>query len=199
MHRLVTAPILPSPGIPSLGYMLLHYNAGATFVMTLKSQQHPPIPCILTLAVCSFDKDGSVWGAFQVNGKTVHRCYCMWKWKEKTGDFSMTVKSLNTNREDGFSFFGTIDKETLEVSLVAETAENNLQMLTGGPLSSRSAFKQSDAAASSPFIINCLNNVGKEELEIREDLLNGCLYLSLFNDTVMMRPPVFTLKGRNRD
>lgn len=123
----------------------------------------------------------------------------MWKWKEKTGDFSMTVKSLNTNREDGFSFFGTIDKETLEVSLVAETAENNLQMLTGGPLSSRSAFKQSDAAASSPFIINCLNNMGKEELEIREDLLNGCLYLSLFNDTVMMRPPVFTLKGRNRD
>lgn len=111
----------------------------------------------------------------------------------------MTVRSLSTNREDGLSYFGTIDKETLEVSLVAKTIEDILQMLTGGPLSSRSAFKQADAAAASPFIINCLNNVGKEEFEIREDLLNGCLYLSLFNDTVMMRPPAFTLKGKHRD
>ena len=201
MTPLFECSFAPVPGVSPLGYNVMMYGTGATFVMTLKSNQSPPVPCVLTLGNCSFSKDDKTYGVFQMNRGLAIVCECEWSWKEEDGSFSMTLVDIlgDSSSVEIFlpSYGGTINKRTHELSLSAENEDGYSQTLLGSPLSFCSAFKQRDSLYSHPPVINCLNNVKKEDFEIQESLLSGCLYLSLFNDTVAMRSPIFTLKGMN--
>ena len=200
MTRLFESCCLALPGTDPLGYSMLMYGAGTTYVMTLESEHSPPIPCTLILENCPLSADGVTHGAFQMNGEMSFSCECKWNWEGECGFFTMTLLAMlgDSGCVGDFilSYEGTIKKRTLELSLSAESENGLKQVLRGSLLSPYSMFKQKDAASLHPPMINCLNSVKKEEFEIQESLLSGCLYLSFFNDTVMS-PPVFTLKGLN--